>query len=665
MKSVRSWALKVMGQGQRATLDAALFTGRSARYAASRVSVVGLRAILRTAVHAAEVAILSRDFPFEFLTPLFVLRAMPAFVTGLHWGALEALRTNVRRETGSGRASLARVQVECWLAWTLLTCVLLSLGLTTLVARNPREHGADSLYGSFAILCAWMLTSDLVARTYHAGVFALGRVYRPTWTLFLPDFLELGLLIQTYPRLGPFALHLIVLVGTLLRAGITFHTSRRAYLARMHETPSPLRVRALSRLRTEDVWRSAKHALATLPLQLDRMLLIALLRAPAPSPEAMPLALPYYALRPIANYAQAWARTFYADFVRLDVASVTVLRVRFERLLARVSLVTGALSALFVVFGSYVLFGALGLAPALWLAPLSLLRSRFALEQTRAFTYDDLPALVRSGAILLGALSIPWLVHLNDRAMLLFALAALVLVQLGFGRIRSRAKERQLALARRLPVSTWLSCLAAHVGPARIGIALADGKVGPPHALLTVLATRLEQGRAARLGRSWVVWWEPVPEALERSELVVLLGGCAQKLELVTGETGKHALENARQAGLLPAELSKALALPARPAHAELRTRAQELVPSVLTLDARQASPELSRLSARELTILRRALVAEAREQDVVPSFSPWHAAVYAPEGEAELLFVFPAHTRDAGLLKRDMRRASWRGSVP
>ena len=80
MSSTRSWALALLRRNERATLDAALLTGRGARYVASRVSIVGVRAILRTVVHAAEIAILSRDFPFEFLTPLFAMRALPALV---------------------------------------------------------------------------------------------------------------------------------------------------------------------------------------------------------------------------------------------------------------------------------------------------------------------------------------------------------------------------------------------------------------------------------------------------------------------------------------------------------------------------------------------------------------------------------------------------------
>jgi hypothetical protein len=665
MSSTRSWVLAGLRRSRHATLDAALLTGRGGRYVVSRVSIVGFRALLRTVVHAAEIAILARDFPFDFLTPLFATRALPALVTGVQWGALEALRVQVRHENSSGRAGLARAQIECWLGWTLLIASTFAAGLTMLVSRNSLEYGPDGLYGSFAILSGWVLASELVVRTYHAGVFALGRVYRPAWSLFVPDFVEVALLVQTYPRLGPFALHLMVLVGTLLRAGITVHYSRQAYRTRLHETPRLPGLRALARLSRQDVWQAGKHALATLPQQLDRMLLIALLRAPAPDGLSIPLSLPYYALRPVANFAQAWVRTFYADFVRLDVASVTVLRLRFERLLLRVSLLTGGLSALLVLAGSCFLFGVAGLGPALWLTPLSLLRSRFALEQTRAFTYHDLPALLRSGVILVLALLVPWAARVDDRVMLSIVLIALALVAILFGRVRSRAKERRMLLAQRLPVSAWLASLSREQRPVRLGIALADSKVGRPYALLTVLADRLGHGRAARFGKTWLMWWEPEDQALPRVELVTLLGGAAQKLELVEGVTGKQALLNALAAKQLPYDLAQALALPSGArTHQELKDRARTLVPGVLMLDARGESAELSRLSGRELTILRRALIAEAREQDIVPSFSPWHAAVFAPEGEAELVFVYPAHTPRAGLLKRDVRHASWRCSV-
>jgi hypothetical protein len=114
----RRWLENQLRRAERANLDTALLTQRGVRYVASRLSWLGARSLLRTGQHILEYLVLSEDMPFQFLAPLFAIRALPALLTGLHWGALETLRAQVRREVASRRGGRARIQVEAWLAWT-------------------------------------------------------------------------------------------------------------------------------------------------------------------------------------------------------------------------------------------------------------------------------------------------------------------------------------------------------------------------------------------------------------------------------------------------------------------------------------------------------------------------------------------------------------------
>jgi hypothetical protein len=665
VKPTRAWALAQLEGTRRATLDAALLTGSGMRYAAARIGIAGLRALLRTALHAAEVWILVSDFPYEFLAPLFVVRALPGLLTGVHWGALETLRGQIRTAVAHGQPNLARAGTEAWLALSSVAGALL-LGVTFrfVSTRASHDYGPDGLYGSFAILCTLLAASELWTRTYHAGVFALGRVYRPVWSFFAPDLLELLVLVKSYPYLGPFALHATVLFGMIVRSALAIVFVRRAYRTRRLELPHPCRVRALGRLRVADLTVSLKHMVATLPLQLDRMLLVALLGAPTVDPEVLPIALPYYALRPVAGFAQSWARTFYADFVHLDMAAVGVLRARFERLLSRVALVAGILVALTLALGSYFVLGVSGLRAALWLAPLAVVRSRFSLEQVRAFAYGALPALLATGTVLLIGLVIASRLHLPDRTMVLAVIVILVVAQLATARAQSRAPERRAEHAHRLSLSAWLGDLSARTTPVRLAIALVDSHVARSGALLTVIAKSLSEGHIARVGHAWLVWWEPTTTARSRSALATQLAGSVQKLELVHGDSGSGALHSALASNLLPSELAGALSTPrSHDVRAELRARASELVPGCLALDLRTQSSEFARIPGRELAILRRAIIAEAREQYIVPASCPWHVAAYAPRGETELVFAWPARSPGGGALQRTVRLASWRDS--
>ena len=202
MSRTRVWLAAQLRAQERPSLDVALLTDRGGRYVASRVSMIGLRAPLRVAVHAAELTFLGRVFPLEFLLPLFALRALPGLLSGLHWGALEALRARVRLEVGRGRRDLAVLATEGYLllAAALSACLLGAVLVLTVTDPDPLA-GPFGLYGLFAIVSALAVAIDLWTRTLHAGVFALGRVYRPTWTLFAPDLLELVVIIGAWPAI--------------------------------------------------------------------------------------------------------------------------------------------------------------------------------------------------------------------------------------------------------------------------------------------------------------------------------------------------------------------------------------------------------------------------------------------------------------------------------
>ncbi|HMI91255.1 MAG TPA: hypothetical protein VK509_07820 [Polyangiales bacterium] len=664
MSATRAWLATQLGEQARPSLDLALLTDRGARYVSSRASLVGVRAVLRVAVHAAELTFLGEMFPLEFLLPLFVLRALPGLLSGLCWGALEALRARVRLEVAHGSRQLAAIVTEGYLvcAGALGALLLATVGALTGVQDDPLAEPLG-LYGLFAIVSALALAIDLWTRTFHAGVFALGRVYRPVWTLFAPDLLELAVIIGAWPWLGPFGLHAAVLLGACVRGAVALVYARRAYRARRLDVPRVFRPRALARLSASDFGHAIEHALATLPLQLDRLLLLALLNAPA-SPGALALGVPYYALRPLAAFSQSWARGFYSDFVQLDHAGVGVLRARFERLLARASLATGAISALALAAGAWLLFGEEGLIASAWLVPLALVRARFTLEQVRGFAYGAHGALALTGVALLLGLLAAALTGLSDRALLGVVLLALLAALWPAQRIASQARARHLLRVARLPPSAWLHVVGAQSSPLRISVARVDARIATLGAAGRVLGPLLaEHGHLVRFGRSWLMWWEPRDHARSPAELGRALAGALVELRSVDGDDGRSALEAACRARLVPDQLAAALAAP-RPADplAELRADVAQLLPEAEAVELR--SRGLRALTPAQLTAVRQAIASGAREQQTTPRHAAHQVAVYAPGGEPELIFVWPTSAGRGGELRRRVQHASWRASV-
>jgi hypothetical protein len=664
MSTARAWLAAHQRDAARPSLDLALLTDRGGRYVASRITAIGLRAVLRVAVHAAELIFLARMFPLEFLLPLFALRALPGLLSGLHWGALEALRARVRLEIGRGRRPQAAAITEGYLVLAAAASALLvALVGGLMAAQDDAIEGALGLYGLFAIVTAAAVAIDLWTRTFHAGVFALGRVYRPLWTLFAPDLLELAVIVGAWWWIGPFGLHAAVLLGACLRGGVAWHYARRAYRARRLVLPRALRVRSLAQLNGRDLGNAVQYALATLPLQLDRLLLLALLNAPA-AEGVLGLGVPYYALRPLAAFSQSWARGFYSDFVRLDSAGVGVLRVRFERLLARASLATGAISAASLAAGAWLLFGAAGLQAAAWLVPLALVRARFTLEQVRGFAYGAHAALALAGICLLLGLYAAERAALSDRALLGVVLLVLLAALWPTRRIASRARARLLQRVARVPPSAWLHAVSAQRGPVRISVARVDARVATLGAVVRVLAPLLaERGHVARLGRSWLLWWEPLAQARAPAELGRTLAGALVELRSVTGTDGRSALEAACRDRLMQGELAAALSAPrlADP-RAALRADAAQLLPQAEAIEL--GSRSLRALSPPQLAAVRLAIASGAREQQPALRHAAHHVAVYAPGGEPELIFVWPTQAGRGGELRRRVQHASWRASI-
>lgn len=673
MTTTRSWLEQQLRRKRGTTLDAALLGGQADSYAWIRLRLLLPRALLRTVLHALEFATLTRNFPFEFLIPLFALRALPAMLSGFHWGALETLRIRVR---GDARARPARAQAatETWLAWTLgISMAATALVCLAIGSAESEESGPLGIYGSFAVLTALATSLELYARTYYAGVYALGRAYRPPWAFFLPECLEISVLVLSQETFGPFALHLAMITGCLLRNALTLYYARRAYDARSLPVPHPFRIGRLKRFPRQDAVTAVRHAFSILPQQFDRMFLLALLHAPMLASSALPLAAPYYVLRPIFSLAQSWPRVFFPDFVRVHASNVPVLRTRFLRIMRRISFATGAASALLACAASAALFGLGGLLASLWFVPLCLTRSAFSLMQVRDFAFGAQTALYGASLCMASALALLALLDAPDRpmlAMVTLLLLATMLIQ------RKLATPSRLVPARHVGLTHMLAVLSRVDAPLRLCCAHVDDRYARVRPLLTRMEAALTSGQVARLGRSQLLWWEPIEMALSRLSLAKLSAGTLRSLHVIEADTGLSALNQLSQQTFVPEEVR--LALNAQrtdtpPTFAEIRALAGDC--QAIDLEAKDVPRETladtscgprTAARAKDLARIRQALVAEAhgRPGPRRTGTLDLALALYAPAGEAKYIFLWPKLAPHAAEAAKRIRVASVRDSL-
>jgi hypothetical protein len=664
MSAVRAWLEHERNSRREVPLDAALLAGRGVRYAASRTALVAVRAGTRTVLHTVELWLLNREIPFEFLIPLFAMRALPGLVTGLQWGALETLRRSIRSDVHAHNTERARADCEAWLTASALLAVLVLACTVLFVSRAELpEDGPNGLYGAFAIVSAFAFGLEVWSRTYHASAFALGRVYRPLWSIVLPDALELACIAALWPRLGPFSLHAGVLLTALVRFVLARIYTRRALVTRRLPVPRAFRMRALKRLTLTTARDAATHACMAAPFQLDRAFLLVLLMAPAPEQGQLALAAPYYAFRPLVGLAQAWARPFFSDFVRIDVPGYGVLRVLLTRALARVGYITAALSSLIVALACTWSFGMNGLWVGLWLVPLSLVRARFSLDQIRAFAYGAHRRQLAITAFLAVGITIAHAFGLNDRMLVLVLVCLLLCAQRAQRHVDSAAGAKRMQVPGRLPVSAWLRSLSAMREGVGVRVAQVDLDSARSQAVLQTLASARPALRCTRVGRAWLLWWEPLATEMTRPELARIVGGTICRLAHLQAKDGPSALRKALQKELFPGPLHQALTQP-QLGLAALSTRVRQ-TSEAITIDVE--GRELGRLakrSGRELSLLRRALIAATREQHHVPAWAPWQAAAYAPGGETQVAYVWPAHVPGMAEFRRQVLHTTWHDSA-
>jgi hypothetical protein len=218
-------------------LEEALLGNRFWRYSVFRLRFFFARYALASAVHAVNVVLLYRFFPETSFVLVLVAYAAAGLVSNFWWGALEAMRGEVRRLYRSQAPHLIPRAVGRWLSLSLqLTLVALVCTLAWLGAQlGTGTFGAQHLY-LLAILLG--LSLQFFTRAYHSGIYAIRRIYRPLPAILGVELAGVAVALASVPLLGAWALPLGALVGVLVMSLLTLVFTRRAY-AFLGLSPAP------------------------------------------------------------------------------------------------------------------------------------------------------------------------------------------------------------------------------------------------------------------------------------------------------------------------------------------------------------------------------------------------------------------------------------------
>ncbi len=662
MNELLRW-LGVLARRQQARpeLFEALLTGRFGPYARHRLRFMLPRIVLRLGIQFFEVFVLASVLPWEYFTPLLTYRASTALIGGSYWGALEELRTRVRHEVSKRHYETARLAIEGWLGLSLglACCCLGGVGLWTHYAPDPASETGFSLFDAYGVACFLRLAMDLVSRTYHAGIFALTRVYRPLATMLLPDVFELGMVILGWNQLGPWGLALSIVVAGALRSFWGYYYARKAYGHSRIPRPRLLGVwRARRSLHVDALRRALVHALANGSAQLDAVLILALAQVPIGEGQELPLVVVYYVLRPLMSAAHGWTRVFYFDWKRLQAGVGRAFQPRMRVMLLRTGLgVVLTLGTLLGVLG-YALWREQALAGLTALLFLFAARTAFSLEQLEAFSLGQYHRLVRLAAlVLVSVLVFNWL-HLGERQIVLGA-AVVLLAAVVWSRRARRGIEVADDGARGLVA--WLARLNATAEPVHVFCLCADRRIASAERLTRALPRCFVPQRVARAGHAHVVAFAPAEGAPRREQVVAAVGGALQELVRFEASTGSAAIERLILDGWFRRVLGLDLSV-ARATRAELLADFRLRVPEghVLELDTARGRVASAPLSwAMRRVVLRELASRASGQRPRAPRDAPFRVAVLASGGVPQVVFVAPREASGFAVFGRTVEHAT------
>lgn len=703
MDAVTAW---FDGQAERERrsilLEDALLAGRFGPYVVYRLRFWLARYGLASVVQVGQVLILHRLFPREGFLVLVGLLAAAALISAGWWGVLEVLRARVRDLSRAGSPHLIPAEIGRWLSGALRIGLVGVVGAAGfLVWRALSEPPGPGPVDVAAASILIRIAVDLPRRCYHAGIYALRRVYRPLPSILALDVVSVGALLALVPWLGPWAAPVAELIAVAVVTSISVTYTARTYrlagfAPHRHLRGWPFgRGRRRATLRrpggpaAETVRAAIPPAAAAAVMSLDSIVVLGVFAAVDARAIDWPFALLVAAAAPSVRAGFDWSQLLYFDLKRLERRPFANLRATFIR---RATILAPVLGVGFWAVGwvvATIVLGPVATDLMIGLLPFFVASSLLALGQMDAFSSGAYRPVVASGIVFAaGLIAIGPLASLGigpvESLDLAVILALLTLALMRRSTVVDGASGGDL-----LP-SGWLHRLGRERGPLLLGTLRVDapGRLRTPETqradawrsrrLIRRIADRLgPSGVVAGFGEATIAWYERIgvegrflvgrPARVDGPWLLQTTGGRFGHLRTDVVLGGASALGMVAGWGL------DGLVAPGGPPsrRASSRRRGErvewsgrdallasfwEAFPGGLVVEPDRPPPMgLRGLSARERRFVLAEALRHARGLAPVPGRLRFDVTTWCPAGALELIFLVERSR------SRRSDRAAWR----
>jgi hypothetical protein len=686
-QALESWFARQAAR-ERATprLEDALLGGRFAAYFVHRLRFFGARYAVGTAVQLVKVLFLHRLLGTGGFFAVIGLVAVAGLVGGGWWGALELLRSRVRVLYRFESPRAVGREVARWIVGAARVSLALGAAAAAYLGLRAAAGGGVSPVDLAIAAVLFRSAVDLPIRAYHAGAFALRRVYRPWVSILALEVLGLGLLLVLAPLAGAWAVGLSEIAMAVAFAGIglryTARTHRLLGLAphRLVSVRAILRPgqkgrrqggHARARAWMRDAGGFSLAAAAGVAMSLDSLVILAAASVATVSDETW-LAVLMAGIAPTVRAGFDWSQLVYFDLMRLNAPLFENLRRRLDRATLVLAVLFGGA---FSVVAVGIAVGPLGIrATAIAaLPPFLLAASLLGLSQMEAFTTGAYRPVIAGGVVLVAGLALLQplaATGMEPLAVLACAAAAAVAVV----RLGSRSVSGGHGTSDVLLPTAWLARLRAETHPVRVGAARlraaapgrVNGSLADPVMYREWRAMQLGRRLAGRAGRQGAVsvidadhvaWFvrDAVRPAVTRRTVVMAAGGRVADVYEARAATGDAAI--AALAGW-PVFASpptrqgrRTAAVPADQWDAERRFRA--LLPGGLVFRPDQPPPDaLLAVDVADRRLFLWDAIRHARRMSSRPGRGAWDVTTWCPDGTLRLIFLAPRAAGERALVR-------------
>jgi hypothetical protein len=547
MNSWDKWRVSVEKKLQRTFYFASsLFEDRLTSYAVYRLKYYFARFLLQIAVYLTEFFLLSYIFSEKLLIKAVFMRLCFMLFTGFWWGALEQLREKVRTYVHGGDKHLVKHALSRWASFSLVISCLYLISSSALLYKMWGQSSDKNLFALYVFALNFRLAIQISLTTFHSGIYAITRIYRPAWSILCFELTGFVLTLALWPFFHKISFPIATILNSFLVCGIFSYYLNKAYSLIDYMKVSISRNYFLAALKTI-AWKDVLSCgVANALIKCDGIIISGIMYALSKDIINFNNINFYVVLVPFLNALSNWAYLFYFDFKKLEVSSFTMYEKKFKKtvLIMSIILAVGFWSFYFVV--SSFLPYSFNFIAALCLIPIFIFRSLFAYCQVRAFSERRFTDIFVSAGLLIGFVLLAAVFNFNIHLKaggVIFLISTLPFYLL----LNVFTRNSKLAGILSSPHPFFMN-LNKRKGAVRYGyIRLAEGGSSQMrNSIANNLAKRMA-GKAivCSIGNLELLWFDITTKklGLNAEDLLITCSGMAEKIEIRTSNGASEAVK--------------------------------------------------------------------------------------------------------------------------